>query len=489
MLYYICYSAIILCLCGYGAHRFLMLYLYFKHKNHIPQPQSNFDELPKVTIQLPIFNEQYVTERLLQKVSEMDYPKDKLHIQILDDSTDETQEIAQNKALELKSLGYNVDYHHRTNRTGFKAGALENGLKHTDAEYLLILDADFSPQASLLQNTIHYFTNPNLAVVQTRWGHINRNYNLLTRIQAILLDGHLQIEQTARCRSGRFFTFNGTAGIWRKQAIEDAGGWEHDTLTEDMDLSYRAQLKGWKFLFLNHIETPAELPPDVNSFKSQQHRWAKGAIQCCLKILPTIWKSKAPLFIKLEATSHLTSNFAYLLLLMLAVLLNPQFNSPELPVWLDILMQAVIYTLGSISLISFYLISQLQLNKGSIFSFLIKLPLLMGVGVGMSINNAKAVLEAIFHQHSSFVRTPKYCISKEGKVPIKKILYRPIKSFTVLFEVLFGCYFTFLVSYFLVNHNYLGAILLAIFPIGFFYIAFNSLFPNLFTAHHCSKNT
>ncbi|MCP4816486.1 MAG: glycosyltransferase, partial [Planctomycetaceae bacterium] len=238
-----------------------------------------FDDLPLVTVQLPVFNEMHVVERLLTSVSKLDYPREKLQIQLLDDSTDETTEIARMEIEKLQERGFDAELIHRDDRTGFKAGALENGLDTAKGEYVFILDADFVPNPDVLRKTIHYFTDDEIGLIQTRWGHLNRNYNLLTRVQAMFLDGHLELEQTARNRSGRFFTFNGTGGIWRKKCITDAGGWEHDTLTEDMDLSYRAQLRNWRFIFLNEVETPAELPVDMDGFKSQQHRWTKGSIQ------------------------------------------------------------------------------------------------------------------------------------------------------------------------------------------------------------------
>ena len=244
-----------------------------------------FTELPLVTVQLPVFNEMHVVKRLLTSVAQLDYPKEKLQIQLLDDSTDETTSIAEGEILKLQTDGFDAELIHREDRTGYKAGALENGLETAKGDYVFILDADFVPNADVLRETIHYFTDEKIGLIQTRWGHLNRNYNLLTRVQAMFLDGHLELEQTARNRSGRFFTFNGTGGIWRKECISDAGGWEHDTLTEDMDLSYRAQLKDWRFIFLNEVETPAELPVDMDGFKSQQHRWTKGSIQFGLIVI------------------------------------------------------------------------------------------------------------------------------------------------------------------------------------------------------------
>ena len=325
----ICYLSVLFGLSAYGIHRYAIIYLFLKNRKREPKPLSRFEQLPKVTVQLPIFNEFYVVERLLRSVSELDYPRDRLQIQVLDDSTDDTCDLTSNCAEKLRARGFNVDLIRRVDRTGFKAGALAVGLEAAAGEFVCILDADFVPPPDLLKKTIDFFTDPKVGMIQTRWGHLNRGYSLLTRVQAMFLDGHLLLEQTARSRSGRFFNFNGTAGLWRKTCIAEAGGWQHDTLTEDLDLSYRAQLAGWKFIFLTDVVTPAELPVDMNGFKSQQHRWTKGSIQTCKKLLPTIWRSELPFLIKLEATGHLTSNFAYLLLACLCVLLHPSTGGPQ----------------------------------------------------------------------------------------------------------------------------------------------------------------
>ncbi|MCC7431076.1 glycosyltransferase family 2 protein, partial [bacterium] len=297
----------------FGLHRFYIIFLFLKHKNKIPKPLKKFQKLPLITIQLPIFNELYVVERLITATLKIDYPKNLLEIQVLDDSTDETSEIAEKLVSKFKKEGFNIVYLHRKNRVGFKAGALEEGKKIAKGEFLAIFDSDFVPTPEILKEAIHFFTDEKIGMIQTRWGHLNRDFSLLTKIQAILLDGHFVVEQTARNRSGSFFNFNGTAGIWRKTAIETSGGWQHDTLTEDLDLSYRAQLKGWKFIFLSEIITPAELPVDMNAFKSQQHRWAKGSIQTMKKLLPAILSSDLPFKVKFEAFFHLTNNVAYLL--------------------------------------------------------------------------------------------------------------------------------------------------------------------------------
>ncbi|RMH87206.1 MAG: glycosyltransferase, partial [Calditrichaeota bacterium] len=307
----------------FGIHKYFLLYTFRKYKKHpLPSPESPA-EWPRVTVQLPIYNERYVVKRLLKAVANLDYPREKLHIQVLDDSTDDTVKLTARLVEMLRRKGFRIEHIRRPNRVGFKAGALAYGMDHSTSEYFAIFDADFVPQPDFLKQTIPYLLQPGIGMVQTRWGHINRNYSLLTRLQAILLDAHFIIEHLSRNRSGRFFNFNGTAGVWRRQAILDAGGWQHDTLTEDLDLSYRAQIAGWRFIFLPHVVAPAELPAEMNAYKTQQHRWAKGAVQTALKLIPSIWRSDYPFYIRLEAIIHLCNNFAYLLMAVPAVLLVP----------------------------------------------------------------------------------------------------------------------------------------------------------------------
>jgi len=475
-LWYACYLLVLVGLSGYGFHRLTIVYLYLKHSRNHPKPKETFSELPLVTIQLPLFNELHVVDRLLDSVAAIDYPQDKIQIQILDDSTDETVEICRAGAERLRARGFDIEHIHRTDRTGFKAGALEHGTQFAKGEFLFILDADFVPNPDVLQRTIHFFTDERIGLIQTRWGHINRTYNILTRIQAMFLDGHLELEQTARNRSGRFFTFNGTAGIWRKGCIADAGGWEHDTLTEDMDLSYRAQLKGWRFIFLNDVETPAELPVDMDGFKSQQHRWTKGSIQVCKKVLPAIWRSDAPMAAKLEATAHLTSNFAYLLLICLCFLIYPnQHSKVELGTVGYYVVNGTIFFFSSASVALFYFMSQKALRPDSWWKEIPYLPLLLALGIGMSINNAKAVLEAIFNHQSGFVRTPKYGIGQTNKADWKKSSYKAMKTLTPFVELLFGFFFLFVVVEAAMTGRWSSAILLLPFPAGFLYTSVSSL--------------
>ncbi len=475
----IVYFAMLVGLSIYGCHRYVMIYLYYKYRKQTPQPPGHFDVLPKVTVQLPLYNEMYVADRLLDAVAALDYPTDKLEIQVLDDSTDETTGIVARKVAELKRRGFNVAHIHRTNRQGYKAGALENGLHRSTGEFIAVFDADFVPQPDLLRRLIHYFTDPAIGMIQTRWGHLNEKYSLLTRVQAMFLDGHFLIEQTARARSGRFFNFNGTGGIWRRACIESSGGWSHDTLAEDLDLSYRAQIKGWKFLFLPEIVTPAELPVEMNAFKSQQHRWAKGSIQAGKKMLPQLWRAKLPWKVKLEGTIHLTSNFGHLMLLIMCLVFHSsasvgtQQASGGNPWTKLLLVDMPLFLAATVSITAFYLCAQIELHQ-KWWRRLLYLPVLMAVGIGLSLNNARAVLEAVFNYQSEFVRTPKFgvCERKDSWTTMK---YRAWRGIIPFLEIAFGVYFTVLL-YNAIDHSQWGSVpFTLIFQIGFFYVGLMSL--------------
>ncbi len=469
-----CYFVVLFGLSLYGLHRYVIVYLFMKNRKKVPVPQATFEKLPRITVQLPIFNELYVVERLLNSVAALDYPRDLLQVQVLDDSTDETTEMAAKQVAELKAQGLDIELVHRTDRTGFKAGALENGMLTCTGEFLLILDADFVPAPDMLQKTIHFFTDKKVGMIQTRWGHLNRTYSLLTRVQAMFLDGHLLLEQTARSRSGRFFNFNGTAGLWRRSCIADAGGWQHDTLTEDLDLSYRAQLKGWRFVFLADLVTPAELPVDMNGFKSQQHRWTKGSIQTCKKLLPSVWKSDLPLLIKFEATAHLTSNYAYLLLFLLCALMHPSANTNAYSHWRMFLVDIPIYLSASLPATVFYICAQRALYPKGWLKELLLMPMVLALGVGLAINNARAVIEALVGHQSEFTRTPKYGIQSKTQ-SWKKARYIPLKSVLPFVELAFAGYFLYLLKFAIENEQWLNAAFLSLFEVGFSYVALCSL--------------
>jgi len=469
-----CYFVVLSGLSLYGLHRYVILYLFLKHRNRQPQPLSTFEELPRVTVQLPIFNEMYVVERLLDSVAALQYPRELLQVQVLDDSTDETTAIAQKRVDALRAAGLRIELIHRTDRTGFKAGALSNGLTTCEGEFILILDADFVPAPDMLLKTIHYFTDPKVGMIQTRWGHLNRTYSLLTRVQAMFLDGHLLLEQTARSRSGRFFNFNGTAGLWRRTCIDQAGGWQHDTLTEDLDLSYRAQLKGWRFVFLPDLVTPAELPVDMNGFKSQQHRWTKGSIQTCRKLLPAVWRADLPLLLKLEATAHLTSNYAYLLLLFLCLLLHPATGGISHGTWHGALLDIAIFFSASAPAAVFYIYCQRVLHPHSWLKEILLLPALLALGIGLAVNNARAVVEAMIGHKSEFTRTPKYGIERKTQ-SWKQAQYVPLKSVLPFVELAFAGYFTYFLVFAVLHGQWLSIPFLVLFQAGFGYVALCSI--------------
>ena len=461
----------------YASHRYYMVYLYYKNQKNKPVPSGKLEHLPRVTIQLPVYKEMYVVKRLITAACNVDYPKELLDVQVLDDSTDETAVIAQECVNDFKKQGFDINYMHRDNRAGFKAGALAEGLKTAKGEYIAVFDADFVPQRDMLQKTIHFFFDKSVGMVQTRWGFLNNKYCLLTRIQAILLDGHFVIEHAARNWSGRFFNFNGTAGIWRKEAIETSGGWQHDTLTEDLDLSYRAQLKRWKFVFLKDEISPSEIPVDINAFKTQQHRWAKGSLQTAKKLLPKIIKSDLPLKVKIEAFFHLTNNVSYLLMLMLSVLMYPSMVARINIGWFQMLVtDAPFLLVATVGISFFYMCSQKESYKDW-KSRLIYLPMLMSFGIGLSVNNSKAVLEAFFNHKTEFKRTPKFKIEvKKDRWVDKK--YSGEKNLLPIIELLLGIYFTFNIYFAYVNRIYVSIPFLMIFQVGFFYVAFLSLFQS-----------
>jgi glycosyltransferase involved in cell wall biosynthesis len=378
----------------------------------------------------------------------------------------------------MRADGFDIELIHRQDRSGFKAGALENGMRYSRGEYILILDADFVPSPDMLKKTIHYFTNPRIGMIQTRWGHLNRDYSLLTRVQAMYLDGHLLLEQTGRNRSGRFISFNGTAGLWRKSCVEDAGGWQHDTLTEDLDLSYRAQLNGWEFVFLPDLVTPAELPVEMNGFKSQQHRWTKGSIQTCIKLLPRVWEADLPLVVKLEATAHLTSNYAFLLLFCLCLLMRPSVGGSGTAdgneVLRLLLVDLPLLLTGSLPAVVFYLVSQRELNPRRWWREIVYLPALLAVTIGLAVNNARAVLEAIFGIQSEFTRTPKYGISSNRQT-WRKAKYSVMKDILPFVELAFAVYFWHFVATAYEFRQWLSLPFLVLFALGFTYVSVCSL--------------
>ena len=466
------YLFILAVLAIYGVHRLSLVFLFLRNRRIDQKPVKLYedDELPVVTIQLPMFNEQNVAARLIESCAEIQYPLDKLQIQVLDDSTDETVEIARGKVEEIAARGVDIEYIHRVDRTGYKAGALENGLKTAKGELVMVFDADFKPPAQILERMVHFFNDERMGMVQARWGHINQDYSLLTRIESLMLDGHFVIEQEARSRTGRFFNFNGTAGIWRREAIADSGGWEHDTLTEDMDLSYRAQLRGWKFIYLRDVIAPAEIPVEMNAFKTQQHRWAKGSVQVARKLLVTVMKSDMPLPVKIEAFFHLTNNFAYLLMVPLTLLLLPSLMvRPHGSLREVLLIDLPLFACTSVSLGIFYITAYCSSGRGGLVSGLLKVPLLMSLGIGLTLNQAKAVLEGLIGHETEFVRTPKHGVV-EKKDSWLKLRYRGAKNVVPLFELIFAIYFLVAIVVAIGGHHWAALPFLSLFLVGFAYV-------------------
>ena len=470
------YFTILIILSIYGIHRYHLTYLYLRNRKRAPRPSGEFEQLPRVTIQLPIYNERYVVGRLLETVTRIDYPRELLEIQVLDDSTDETRMVCSRLVSEYARAGHLITYHHRDHREGFKAGALAEGMKKASGEFIAIFDADFAPLPSTIRQMLPYFIDPKVGVVQGRWTWINRHYSNLTEVEAVVLDGHFLIEHGGRSLSGRFFNFNGTAGMWRRAAIKDAGGWQHDTLTEDTDLSYRAQLRGWKFIYDPKIECPSELPVEMNAFKAQQARWAKGLIQVAKKLLPTIWRSDQPLKIKLEATFHLTANIAYPLMVLFALILLPAMIVRFYQGWFQMLyLDLPLFLASTCSVSTFYMVSQRDLYPREWRQRIKYIPFLMATGIGLSLGNAKVVIEALCGVKSEFVRTPKYRIEEREEGWEHKKYVRRRAGWTPAMELAFAAYFLWNIAYSLTIQNYLTTPFLMLFFMGYSYMGTMSL--------------
>ena len=424
----------------YGMHRLVLLALYYRTRHRAVEAPPEPEEWPRVTVQLPLFNELYVARRLIDAVSALDYPAGRLEIQVLDDSTDETREIVARRVAELRAQGIDIVHLHRVDRSGFKAGALAAGVRRATGSLLAVFDADFVPPPDFLKRTVPYFSDPEIGMVQACWEHLNRDYSVLTRIQSIFLDAHFLVEHAARNRSGRFFNFNGTAGVWRLQAIHDAGGWQHDTLTEDLDLSYRAQLAGWRFRFLPEVKVPAELPVEVNAFKRQQYRWAKGSIQTARKLLARVLRAPIPWTVKAEALVHLTNNLAYLLMIGLSLLIFPAMllrigTDPRLMLWIDL----PLFLGATVAVLVYYSFSQ-YLRGARGFDCVRRLPSVMGLGIGLAVNNSRAVLAGFRREVGAFERTPKYRIEGRGG-GWKDKRYMVDRDLTAWIEGAFALYF------------------------------------------------
>ncbi len=473
----------------HGLHRLWMVWAYWRTKDQSCEPKEHFENLPALTVQLPMYNESAVARRIIDAACRLDYPRDRLCIQVLDDSTDKCQHLAKARVEHWSKQGVDIHYIHRPQRDGYKAGALQNGLSQAKGEFIALFDADFVPPTDFLLRCIDHFTDPSIGMVQARWEHLNRGDSILTRAQAAFLDGHFFIEHAVRHRTGRWFNFNGTAGIWRRETIEQVGGWQHDTLTEDVDISYRAQLAGWKFVYRPDIACPAELPPQINAFKSQQHRWAKGLIQSAVKLLPTILASKAPLKIKCEAIFHLTGPLVYLWMTLLVLLLVPTLAANSSITLLA--LTAAGFGICTASIVAFYFTGQRAGGQGFV-SCLVSLPALMGIGVGVALNNARGVIEALIGVRSPFVRTAKF--NRTGSTAIKAN-QRPVAnvsnmgdavhsrrrrvrpSWMVILEIALGLYVLVCIGHSLdVRGVILATPFLLIIAAGYLYVAACGLF-------------
>lgn len=473
----IVYFAILATLAVYGAYRIKQVIDFWRYRKFVPTPSARFaeEDLPHITVQLPLFNELYVVERLLKAVTQIDYPRHKLEIQVLDDSTDETVTVAEAVVAKYAAQGFDIHYIHRSDRTGFKAGALENGNRTAKGELLAIFDADFVPKPDCLRKLVDFFTDPMVGCAQMRWAHINGQYNLLTRLQTIMLDGHFVVEQTTRNRTGGFFNFNGTAGIWRRQAIELSGGWQHDTLTEDTDLSFRAQLMGWKFVYLLDEEAPAEIPVEINAFKAQQRRWAKGVMQVGIKLYPRIWLAPLPFRVKAEMFFRLTGNISYPLMIIASFLQFPlllvRYNQP---LYHLMIVDLPLLFFSTISVVMFYGSAVWYLDEKRA-PRLLHLPLVMGLGIGLAFSNARAVLEALLGVKSEFVRTPKYRVEEASDATWKRKKYKRKRGLLPLLELGFSLYFLLAIIYSARLHMWGTIPFLLLFFFGFGYMGVMSV--------------
>ncbi|HKR02281.1 MAG TPA: glycosyltransferase [Pyrinomonadaceae bacterium] len=473
----ILYFSILTILAIYGGYRVKQVVDFWRYRKLVPSPADRFseEELPLITVQLPLFNEMYVVERLLKSVTEIDYPRDRLEIQVLDDSTDETVKLAEATVEHYRREGFDIHYIHRTDRTGFKAGALENGLKTAKGELVAIFDADFVPKPDCLRKLVDFFTDPLVGCAQMRWSHINGDYNLLTRLQTIMLDGHFVVEQTVRNRTGGFFNFNGTAGIWRRRAIEMSGGWQHDTLTEDTDLSFRAQLMGWRFVYLLDEDAPSEIPVEINAFKAQQRRWAKGVMQVGLKLFRRIWAARLPLRVKLEMFFRLTGNISYPLMIVVSLLQFPlllvRYNQGFYHL---MVFDVPLLFFSTLSVLLFYGTGVWYLDKRR-SPRLLHLPLVMGLGIGLAFSNARAVVEALVGYRTEFVRTPKYRVEEQRDETWKRKKYKRKRGWLPLLELGFSVYFLLAIMYAVRMHLWGTIPFLFLFFFGYGYMGVMSI--------------
>ena len=439
------YSLTLVYITFYCLMQFHLLYHYKKSKKNPQTPPPHIAEFPFVTIQLPVFNEMYVVERLIDCIMAMDYPRDCFEVQILDDSTDETSDIIRAKVRQYSAQGFQIKHLHRSDRKGFKAGALKEGMKSVRGEFIAIFDADFLPRRDFLKSTLPYFQNQKTGVVQTRWEHLNENYSLLTRLQALQLNVHFTVEQQGRSAGKYLLQFNGTAGIWRREAVETSGGWQADTLTEDLDLSIRAQLRGWEIVYLENVGSPAELPAEISGIKSQQFRWMKGGAETAKKMLPAVWRSQLAFHQKLHTTLHLLASAIFLFVFVAGVLSVPLiFAMHQLEIESDIF---TFFLAGWISIITIYYAANVENDLARqpylkrFLKFIFLFPLFLGLSMGLSLHNSVAVLQGYLGKKSSFVRTPKFnLLNWEDSLKNRKYISGKF-SWTTIMEGLLTIYF------------------------------------------------
>ena len=474
----IVYSTASLLLFIFGVNLVVFVVRVWRNGPVEPKPLDlrDHDDLPLVTVQLPIYNELYVSERVIKAVSALDYPADKLQIQVLDDSTDETTTLISHVVAELQADGVDIVHLHRTDRSGYKAGALAEGMKSATGEFVAIFDADFVPPADFLLRTIPEFKSPDVAFVQGRWGHLNRNYSWLTRVQALTIDGHFLVEQAGRGLAGYWFNFNGTAGIWRAEAIEDAGGWTSETLTEDLDLSYRAHLKGWVARYLPDLIVPAELPVQLLGFRRQQHRWARGSMECARKLLPAVWRTDAKVGTKFQATVHLLAYGIHLLLLVLLLIypLVVQVGSSN-DGFSTLYGVGYVLALTSLAPAIFFIAGQRQGGR----RWVKEIPRIMLVtvfGSGLMLNTARAFLQIFTKPNPEFERTAKFGLAEEpDRSGWAKRRYQLDIDRIVFAELALGLYGS-VVVWFAFAHDNLGILIYAgIFSAGLLFMAIASI--------------
>jgi cellulose synthase/poly-beta-1,6-N-acetylglucosamine synthase-like glycosyltransferase len=458
-------------------YRGLLIVRYYARPRADEVPRERFGTEPVVTVQLPVFNEQFVVERLLEGVCALDWPKDRLEVQLLDDSTDETVGIAARKVAELRARGFDVKHLHRTDRTGYKAGALREATPRARGQLLAVFDADFVPTSDFLRRTVDHFTDPTVGFVQTRWDYLNRDHNVLTQGMAMLMDGHFVLEQVTRSRGGYIFNFNGTGGLWRRSAIDAAGGWHDDTICEDTDLSYRARLAGYRGVYLKDVACPSELPVDVPSLKSQQHRWAKGLTECFLKLMPVLWRSRLSFAAKVEGTFHLGANLAFPASLLLTVLALPVMlvrMHGATPGTLAGIVDALGFPLVVVTQLLFYAVATWELHADW-RRRLAFLPFPTLVGVGLAVNNARGVLEALTGHKTEFVRTPKVGTEDKGLAKQRVRAYAGNRHLVQgLIEVGLGAYYV-IIAVTQLEASLLGAAIAGFLSAGLFLMGGASL--------------